>query len=174
MVGFQLLNFLFLIVTDYGPCILLSWLLISRYNDNVNFKYRQSYKDIQNYSDPSWFIKKRDRMTERCIIYIERLRWLFTLINRIADFSIWSKAIAWKYCTLQPHWVMFRLINIPYLNTIAYPNTEENRTTDETELSNNWDKQAIDKLLGTWKKVGNFKLVPRNKRRNGTGQPSNF
>ena len=69
---------------------------------------------------------------------------------------------------------MFRLINIPYLNTIAYPNTEENRTTDETELSNNWDKQAIDKLLGTWKKVGNFKLVPRNKRRNGTGQPSNF
>ena len=113
-------------------------------------------------------------MTERCIIYIERLRWLLTLINRIAHFSIWSKAIAWKYCTLQRHWVMFRLINIPYLNAIAYPNTEEHRTTDETELSNNWDKQAIDKLLGTWKKAGNFKLVPRNKRRNGTGQPSNF
>ena len=29
---------------------------------------------------------------------------------------------------------MFRLINIPYLNTKAYPNTEEHRSTEETEL----------------------------------------
>ena len=29
---------------------------------------------------------------------------------------------------------MFRLINIPYLNREAYPNTEENRSTEETEL----------------------------------------
>ena len=29
---------------------------------------------------------------------------------------------------------MFRLINIPYLNRKAYPNTEEHRSTEETEL----------------------------------------
>ena len=29
---------------------------------------------------------------------------------------------------------MFRLINIPYLNRKAYPNTEEHRSAEETEL----------------------------------------
>ena len=66
---------------------------------------------------------------------------------------------------------MFRLINIPYLNRKAYPNTEEHRSTEAKKP--NCDKQT-NQLLGTWKNAGSFELVPRNKRGNGTGQPNMF
>ena len=130
--------------TDYGPCILAATMIMLQ-TVNINNDWTVYY------------LYKKVKVTPHS-----------DQSNRALLYLIKGDRVKILHTSTQVSNVSCNKYALPQHKSLSEHRRTQINKRNQTAIN------KLTKLLWTWKKAGRFELVPRNKRGNGTGQPSIF